>query len=171
MSYNKRNNRVGYVFRNRYYSQMITNEAQLYNCISYIHYNPLKAGIVKKLSEYKYSSYSEFLQKKDLITPEGISLVFGSSKNYLEIFNEIHKPKDIEDIKDIVEEYQTPIKIINEYLTESSKTLEEIKTDHKKLGELLFRLRHLAGLSLRDMEPIFKINKDRLNKIINSMLH
>jgi len=30
--YNKENNRVGFVFRNRFYSQDILNENQLYNC-------------------------------------------------------------------------------------------------------------------------------------------
>ena len=39
--YNKENNRVGYVFRDRYNSQPIYNHTQLYNCIKYIHNNPI----------------------------------------------------------------------------------------------------------------------------------
>lgn len=144
MVYNKINKRVGYVFRNRYYVQMILDERQLYNCIAYIHKNPLKAGIVKSLSDYKYSSYTEYLHKKDLLTSESIKLALGSDKNYFDIFNEIHKIQDIEDIKDIVEDFKNADDIINEYLTETSKKLEEIKLDTKLLAELLVRLRHSA---------------------------
>ena len=45
--YNKKYSRVGYVFRNRYRSEGIYNEKYLYNCIKYIHYNPVKAGMCK----------------------------------------------------------------------------------------------------------------------------
>jgi len=144
MLYNKLNSRVGYVFRNRYYVQMILTQQQLYNCIAYIHKNPLAAGIVKTLSEYKYSSYSEYIHEKDLITSESINLALGCTKNYIEIFNEIHKITDIEDIKDIIENYQNPNNIIKEYLISTSKNLEEIKSDSKLLAELLIRLRHLS---------------------------
>jgi len=142
MLYNKINKRVGYVFRNRYYVQMILSERQLYNCISYIHKNPLKAGIVKNLSDYKYSSYIEYLRKKELITSEGIKLALGSSKDFLDIFHEIHRLDDIEDIKDIVEEYENPDTVIQDYLKEISMTLENVETDKKSLAELLIRLRH-----------------------------
>ena len=85
MLYNRMKKRVGYVFRDRYYTQVIKNERQLLNCLVYIHNNPIKANIVNKIGSYKYSSYSEYIGKKDLITNEGIKLIFGGSKNYKEI--------------------------------------------------------------------------------------
>ena len=71
--YNKLNDRVGYVFRNRYCMQMILNEIQLFNCLVYIHNNPVKAHIVdspkkylysisEKISMYLSSEYSTFLK-------------------------------------------------------------------------------------------------------------
>ena len=59
--YNKTQKRVGYVFRDRYFVQPISNEKQLFNCIAYIHKNPINAGIVKLLSSYNYSSYNEYI--------------------------------------------------------------------------------------------------------------
>lgn len=41
--YNKINNRVGFVFRDRYYTQEILDQRQLYTCLRYIHNNPVKA--------------------------------------------------------------------------------------------------------------------------------
>ena len=67
MFYNKElNNRVGHVFRNRFKSEEITNNAYLSNCIKYIHNNPIKAGIVKNPKEYKYSSYNDYFYKKGI---------------------------------------------------------------------------------------------------------
>lgn len=141
MLYNSMKNRVGYVFRDRYYTQMILSEDQLLNCIAYIHYNPVNAKMVLKMNEYQYSSYREYIGKKDLITKEGIKLVFGSSKNYIETFKEIHKKKEIEDIIDIVEK-ETCEKVIEDFLREKGKKLEEIKQSNEELKELLLKLRH-----------------------------
>lgn len=43
--YNRNENRVGIVFRNRYESEPIYEKRYLLNCIGYIHNNPVKAGI------------------------------------------------------------------------------------------------------------------------------
>ena len=45
--YNDVNERVGYVFRDRFLSEPIKNKEHLFSCISYIHYNPVVAGISK----------------------------------------------------------------------------------------------------------------------------
>ena len=166
--YNKANNRVGYVFRDRYFTQMILNQKQLYNCIAYIHYNPVKANIVKTLKDYKYSSYQEYIGKTEkLITKDGITLAFGSANDYQDIFKEIHCKKDIEDIADVNEVILTGEQIINNYIYEKNKSIDEIVCNPNEFCELLLQLRHKGNLSLRDMSKIFNINKDKLNKIIN----
>ena len=43
MKYNKINKRKGFVFRDRFFTQPILNEMQLYNCLVYIHKNPINA--------------------------------------------------------------------------------------------------------------------------------
>ena len=138
--YNKINKRIGYVFRDRYYVQPIMNEKHLYNCLVYIHNNPINAKIVTNPSKYTYSSYNEYIGKKDLITEESIILAFGSTKNYMDTFIQIHKDTEIEDIKDVVEEYISPEKVINSFLIKYN-TLENVKDDETLLSELLILLR------------------------------
>ena len=46
--FNKKYNRVGYVFRDRFKSEGIYSEKHLFNCIKYIYDNPVKAGMCKK---------------------------------------------------------------------------------------------------------------------------
>ena len=62
--YNKSHSRVGYVFRDRFKVQPINDMDHLYNCIRYIHNNPVKAGICASMGDYPYSSYNEFLRVK-----------------------------------------------------------------------------------------------------------
>ena len=58
--YNKKNGRVGYVFRDRYKVEEIKDLHHLYSCIKYVHNNPVKAGIVSNPLDYLYSSYKEY---------------------------------------------------------------------------------------------------------------
>lgn len=168
--YNKTKKRIGYVFRDRYYSQAILSEKQLFNCMVYIHNNPVKANICNSMSKYLYSSYNEYLYNKDLITKESIKLLFGSEKNYIEMFNEIHKREGIEDIIEIRDNIKDSNQIIDEFLEKYNKKIEEIINDDEMFGKLLIELRHIGQLSLREMSKIFKINKNKINKIINKNL-
>ncbi len=59
--YNKNENRVGYVFRDRFKSQGIYNEKQLYNCINYIYLNPVKAGVCNNPYKYEYANCKEIM--------------------------------------------------------------------------------------------------------------
>lgn len=52
MRYNKINKRKGFVFRDRFFTQAILDEKQLYNCLVYIHKNPINAGICSKMEDY-----------------------------------------------------------------------------------------------------------------------
>ena len=62
--FNKVNNRVGYVYRDRYRCENIFTERHLINCVKYIHDNPVKSGLCKHPKEYKYSSYCDYLNNK-----------------------------------------------------------------------------------------------------------
>ena len=58
--------RVGYVFRDRYKSEPIFTENSLIRCIRYIHNNPVKANMVKSAKDYKYSSYHNYCNQSIL---------------------------------------------------------------------------------------------------------
>lgn len=69
MRYNKINNRNGYVFRDRYFSQIIMNEKHLFNCLVYIHKNPVSANIISNMSDYTFSSYNEYTREIKFSNP------------------------------------------------------------------------------------------------------
>jgi REP element-mobilizing transposase RayT len=99
--YNKHYNRVGYVFRDRFKVQEINSREQLFNCLRYVHNNPVKASICKSMSDYKFSSYNEFLGHKEIITNESIELLFGTTDNFNSLFEMIHQTYNSENFLDI----------------------------------------------------------------------
>jgi len=57
--------RVGHLFQDRYKSEAVETDDYLRVVIRYIHWNPLKARIVKSLEDYTWSSYREYLGLSD----------------------------------------------------------------------------------------------------------
>ena len=64
--FNQINNNSGHLFQGRFKSIIVENDAYLLRLSCYIHRNPLKAGIVQKLSDYPWSSYQFYAYKKKL---------------------------------------------------------------------------------------------------------
>ena len=64
--FNRRHNRSGYLFQNRYKSIICEEEAYFYKLIAYIHLNPFKAGIVGSIDElarYPWCSHSVLMKR------------------------------------------------------------------------------------------------------------
>ena len=59
--YNIKYQRVGHLFQDRFKSEPVEDDVYFLTVLRYIHQNPIKAGICKKLENYQYSSYNEFL--------------------------------------------------------------------------------------------------------------
>lgn len=55
------NKREKGIFQRRYFEHTIINENDLTNQINYIHYNPVKHGIVNSVRDWKYSSFHKFV--------------------------------------------------------------------------------------------------------------
>lgn len=90
--YNKSKERRGYVFEGRFKVQPIVDRNHLYNCLTYIHKNPVKAKMVTHESEYPYSSYWEYLDEKYLTSDQSAQILFGTSdkKKFFNLYLAIH---------------------------------------------------------------------------------
>lgn len=134
------NERVGYVFRDRFKSEPIYNEKYLIRCIRYIHNNPVKARIVKSPHEYKYSTYNNYLTGNiSRIVKENIDINNVISINNAEIIKD-NVFIDVEDnAREIIETKLSEIKLKYDIsLTQLLKNehliieiVEEIKRDYK----------------------------------------
>lgn len=77
--FNKKYDRVGHLFQGRFTSIMVKKDEYLLYVSKYIHLNPVKANIVKRASEYKWSSYKVYMthyDKWEIVSTERIMKYF-----------------------------------------------------------------------------------------------
>ena len=92
----KEDERVGYVFRDRFKSQPIYDIGYLIKCINYIHLNPVKALIVSECENYKYSSYNYYLKNINNSVDNKINFIRKIlGQNYMEVLNDNLKNTNI----------------------------------------------------------------------------
>jgi putative transposase len=82
---NKKHKRVGHVFQDCFKAVLIKNNPQLMWTSAYIHMNPVKDKLVKDPREYKWSSYKDFAENRNLliVNKELLISIFGNSKNLI----------------------------------------------------------------------------------------
>ena len=68
--YNIKYQRVGHLFQDRFKSESVETDEYFLTVLRYIHQNPVKAGICKKVEEYKFSSYNEYVIKNYIVDTE-----------------------------------------------------------------------------------------------------
>ena len=165
--YNEKEEREGYVFANRYYTQTIKDEIHLLACIKYIHENPVKAGLVNNAKEYKYSSYKKM--KNGEIDLEVINSIFESAIDYLN-FEDIDLSSD--EYKFIeAENHENKLnsssveEIIERFCQEYQTSLNEIKKSNYLILKFKEYLNRKYRVSNKNICAILGIGKNRISLI------
>ena len=83
-AYNNENDRKGSLFFNRFKRKTISDEKYLAKLIHYLHYNPVEAGLVNNIEDWKFSSYKAFVgDSKTLIAKNEVIKLFESRANFI----------------------------------------------------------------------------------------
>lgn len=158
--YNKKYNRVGYVFRDRYKTQPIYSEKHLYSCVRYIHNNPVKANLVKKPNEYQYSSYGNNIFYTNTKIEQNI-------KKYMHV-QESSKLNDDEDfmfMENEVDKEEIAKDLIDEIMKEKRVTRKELSKNDDIIYLIIKKLKYANGISYRMIENLIRVNRKRLKQI------
>ena len=86
--YNIKYRRVGHLFQDRFKSEPVDSNEYLLTVVRYIHQNPIKAGLCKRVSDYVYSSYGEYIGNSNLVDTDFI-LEICSERDFIELNNSI----------------------------------------------------------------------------------
>ena len=158
--YNKTENRVGHVFRNRYLSQAIYSERYLINCIHYIHNNPVKANIVNKCEEYEYSTYRDYIRKIGVAESQIVKDIIGECnfKDMILDDNEIFL--DIDVTHDEIMQ-----KVILKVEKDTKKKLNEILNETNIARHLIQTLKQQYGITYKEMQKKLKISERTLDRL------
>ena len=163
--YNRVNDRVGYVFRERYKAQPIKNEKHLYLAIEYIHNNPVKAGICNRKEKYPFSSYTKIYQANLAQIQNRMEEILNLCSLQKENGNKEQTEKFLllEDEKENKEEICQ--KIIQNFLSDKKLSIEELKNEKQILKEMVKILKCKNKISYRLMERKLKISRETLRRL------
>jgi REP element-mobilizing transposase RayT len=159
--YNWKYERVGHVSQNRFKSENIEDDIYLKTVIRYIHQNPVKAGMVKRAEEYRWSSCKDYYESKGLsgITNTGLILGMFSEKEEkaikaLQQFTEAeNKDKCLEDLKATALSDSQARKVIEKVLNNKpAKILQEMSKSDRDMA--LHKLKEIEGLSIRQISRL-----------------
>jgi putative transposase len=80
---NKKKNRVGHLFQGRYTALLIDADSYMLELVRYIHNNPVRAGMVQRAADYKWSSHQVYLGLQELpfLTRELVLGQFSKTEN------------------------------------------------------------------------------------------
>jgi len=101
--YNVKRNKSGHLFQGRYKSILVEKESYFLELTKYIHLNPLRAKMVKKPEEYRWTSYRGYIgrEKDEYIDRERIKEIMEMSGRSYEEFVRAGMGKEIKPFKEL----------------------------------------------------------------------
>jgi putative transposase len=103
--FNQKYGKSGTLWEGRFKANSIDSEHYLLSCYRYIELNPVRAGMVEKPEEYRWSSYrcNAYGEKDDLMTPHKLYLELGENNEqrlsaYRDLFKEVMDENLIKEI-------------------------------------------------------------------------
>jgi REP element-mobilizing transposase RayT len=157
--HNKKYERTGHLFYNRFTSEPVEDEKYLLTVIRYIHQNPLKANMVSNIENYNYSSfqqyYNYFNNQPSFIDAELIGYYFKT----FEEFCKYMKEKCDDDCMEYKVNNNYNDSTINEILNTKydMKKLLELPIDEQKL--MIHTIYKNEDISIRTLSRITGISK------------
>ncbi|MDY0234955.1 MAG: transposase [Gudongella sp.] len=171
MRYNNNLDRVGHVFQDRYRSENIYNDNHLLNAVSYIHNNPVKAGISKEIQDYEWSSYLGYFTKTNLNISDKIKDMVIELAGGVGGLREFHEKENITVFIDTEEE----VKIIKDEIfnrtisgfcqKEGIRDASQIKRDPEKIDNLIKILLGQDAFTYREIAEVLEVNKNYVYKV------
>ena len=165
--FNKKYKRTGHLWQGRFRSWFVTQESYLYALIAYIEYNPIKAKMVKKLGEYKYSSYIAFSEKEQAIACLQSSLLFEKYPNVserIEVIEYAHDERILEEIKKASNLVITSVKENKPNIKALEQALKKVKSLDER-NKLIIKA-NKAGLSQHLLSKIVGISQSQIGRVV-----
>lgn len=152
--YNKRHERSGHLFQDRYRSEAVETEAYLFTALRYIHQNPVKAGLCTQIDRYPYSSYNEYV-----IQPYVVDTQFILDQITLTDFKRMHSEDVTEPCLDDIQQSRIPALVWNvvKGICGCDNALDFSQADKITKRETLSALRRM-GYSISQISAITGAN-------------
>lgn len=156
--FNKKYERKGHLFENRFRSKNVENTNYILNLVRYIHQNPVKAGICK-MEQYRWSSYFDYFNNAPTNEKEKIT----DTEEIFTMFLSNEKESREEEVREKFLEFNQQI-----FKFQKNADLLEYEMRNKLTDEeLIYFIRE--ELEIYNIQEIQKYHKDMRDEIIRKI--
>jgi len=166
--YNQKYSRCGHLFQERYKSEPVESEDYFLTVLRYIHQNPVKAGIVKDLFEYKWSSYQEYMGSPYIADVDFALGIFSADRaKAIELF--MKHSEENTDVKCLEIEENSGLSddevliYMKQLGVQTASQLQRL--EREKRDGILKTIKGLEGVSIRQLARITGISKSVIGRI------
>lgn len=168
--YNRKYGRVGYLFQDRFKSEPVEENEYFLTVLRYIFQNPLKAGIVNKIENYKWTNYNDYIEKSKNTDIEYVLNIFNTTNReraingFIDFINKDNEDEclDMPDKRGLTDD--EAIKIIKAHF-EVEHATDLQKLDTNKRNSYIKILKDEHDLSIRQIERLTGISRGIIQKI------
>ncbi|WIV10403.1 transposase [Proteiniborus sp. MB09-C3] len=165
--YNKKYERVGHLFQERFKSECVEDESYFLAVLRYIHQNPVKAGIVKSIDKYNWSSYGCYIKEIDIIDYKyGLSIFSENTSEaksqFIKYMSEESKANflDYDDFSKL-----TDAEVKREILSMGVNEIGDLKSIEKEKRNLILKeLKGIKGVSIRQLSRITGLSRTMITE-------
>ena len=154
--YNWKYHRSGHLFQDRYKSEPVEDDSYFLTVLRYIHQNPVKAKLCKKVEDYPYSSMKEYMTFSSFIdTDFALSMIPKSQ------FIDYHTEENNDNCLEIENHFRltdNEAKTLIIKIAKCKSASEFQLLDIKKRNSCIHKL-HKKGLSIRQISRLTGISK------------
>ncbi|MEW5783802.1 MAG: transposase [Bacillota bacterium] len=166
--YNWKYERCGHLFQERFKSEAVENDRYFLTVLRYIHQNPVRAGIAKKVYDFRWSSFQEYM-KKQVITNIDFALdMFSADRQKAIILFEAFMNEQSNylclDYDDKTRVPDSEIKAI--LLKKGVSDINELpRLEKRKRDEIINALKSIEGVTIRQLSRLTGITKSVIGRI------
>ncbi|NJD03780.1 MAG: transposase [Ruminiclostridium sp.] len=167
--FNRKYCRCGHLFQERFKSEAVDTQTYFLTVLRYIHQNPVKANITKRIDEYPWSSYNDYMHGSRLIDIEFGLDIFSDDKaiarkSFIGFSTQENQDKCLEydDIKRIDDDMARELikKAVNIDKMSNIQGLAKTERD-----SIIIKIKNIDNLSIRQISRITGLNYSLIQKI------
>ena len=166
--FNKKYERIGHLFENRFKSYAIEDAGYLRNLVRYIHKNPENAG----RKPYIWTSYFEYINNKSTIIENStvMKLFDNNMQNFKAFHDEYKKNQDYNKNFEMLGRLQDDeaIELIKKIINESN-LLKIQNYEQEKKEQIIRRIIEIKGITKVQISRILGISRSTINRLIKMM--
>lgn len=163
--HNRKYGKTGHLFQNRFKSEPINDDKYLLTVVRYIHQNPLKAKLVTSVEYYKWSSFSEYTNKKPLLIDRSFILDYFKD---IDDFIRFNKEFSEDECLEYYESKNWNDDELKEHIYEYYDARMFQSPNPKIKYKIINDVKNKTGVSNRQLSRVLNISRAIIDKAVNS---